>query len=290
MIAINPAPSEFGRTNAVLTARARRHESRFTGPLSIKGVFAGRATWETSDGRFDLVAGSALVVNDGEEYAIEVDSLQPVETFCFFFERGFVEEAAAAMAMGSATLLDREARIPLEFRERLHFDDAVAHALRRAHAGSRSLEEAFTDAAVALAASHRDLAARVASLPALRSSTRTELARRIGIATSFLHANATRAVPVEEAARAACLSPFHFHRLFRAMHGVTPHEYLRRLRLQRASMLLASGMAVVDVAVDCGFVSVSTFTALFRRTFGATPGTFARTNNPPAARPATIRA
>lgn len=290
MIAINPAPSEFGRTNAVLAARARRHESRFTGPLSIKGVFAGRATWETSGGRFELVAGSALVVNDGEEYAIEVDSLQPVETYCFFFERGFVEEAAVAMSTGSAMLLDRETRVALEFRERLHFDDAVIDALRRAHAGTCSLEESFTEAAVALAASHRELAARVASLPALRSSTRIELARRIGIATSFLHANATRAVPVEEAARAACLSPFHFHRLFRAMHGVTPHEYLRRLRLQRAAMLLRTGMAVADVAVECGFASASTFTALFRRTFGATPHTFARTKKPDARRAATMRA
>ncbi|HEY0142705.1 MAG TPA: AraC family transcriptional regulator [Thermoanaerobaculia bacterium] len=293
MIAINPPPSRFGRANAVLSARATRHESRFTGPLSVKGVIEGRATWETKGGRFELVAGSALVVNDGEEYAVEVDALQPVETFCLFFERGFVEEASRAAISGSATLLDTPAGGSFEICERLHFDDAVAASLRDAHATMRAgdaLEGSFYEVAVALAESHASLAARVASLPALRSSTRVELARRIAIATSFLHANATRAVTIEEAAREACLSPFHFHRLFRALHGVTPHDYLRRLRLERAAALLASGLPVLDAALDCGFASVGSFTTLFRRTFRMTPGAFARTKKRARYEAATMRA
>lgn len=295
MIAINPPPSRFGRANAVLSARATRHESRFTGPLSVKGVIEGRATWETKGGRFEIVAGSALVLNDGEEYAIEVEALQPVETFCLFFERGFVEEAARVATRGSAELLDApQGSAPsIEICERLHFDDAVAASLRAAHATMReghALEEAFYEVAAALAASHAALAARVAALPALRSSTRAELARRIAVATSFLHANATRAVTLEEASREASLSPFHFHRLFRALHGVTPHEYLRRLRLDRAAALLSRGAPVLDAALDCGFTSPGSFTTLFRRTFGVTPGAFARTKKRAARVATTMRA
>src|SRR5687768_14874226 len=94
---LNPPPGSLGRANVLLAARARRHEvHRFAGPLSIKSVVDGAATWETRAGRFELVPGAALVLNDGEEYSICVDALQPVETFCVFFARGFVEDAFRA--------------------------------------------------------------------------------------------------------------------------------------------------------------------------------------------------
>src|SRR5690606_40079255 len=47
-----------------------------------------------------------------------------------------------------------------------------------------------------------------------------------------------RAIPLESLARGACLSPFHFHRVFRGMTGETPLELARRLRLERAAWQL----------------------------------------------------
>src|SRR5262245_29385001 len=106
-VAINPPAHVFGRKNAILNARGtRHHESEFAGPLSIKSVVRGSATWETRDGRYELMPGSVLLLNDGEEYSITVDALQPVETFCVFFERGFVEDAFRATITRSAELLD----------------------------------------------------------------------------------------------------------------------------------------------------------------------------------------
>lgn len=289
MIPINPPASLFGTVNAVLAGKARRYASRFTGPLSVKAVIEGAAAWETDAGRFEVVAGSALILNDGETYEIEVDALQPVETFCLFFARGFVEDVFRAATRGSAVLLDDPfAAAPVAFSERLHFDDGVSAAMSAAY---HSLDdEAFAAVAEAMVRGHVALDARVASLPALRATTRAELARRLAIATSYLHANASRRVSVEEAASAACLSPFHFHRLFRALHGTTPHRYLARLRLERARALLARGVPVVEAALNCGFESVPSFTALFRKTFGATPGKFARTEKPRPSCPATMRA
>jgi transcriptional regulator GlxA family with amidase domain len=134
------------------------------------------------------------------------------------------------------------------------------------------LSASFYSLALQLVRTHANLGARIAHLPSLRSSTREELARRLGVATSYLHANSDRGVSIAEAARAACLSPFHFHRLFTQFHGITPHRYLTRLRLERARALLrASDCSVLDVAIACGFESLGSFSTLYKKTFGVTP-------------------
>lgn len=280
-VLINPAAELLGTRNAILTGRATRGlTTRFAGPLSIKGVVRGSATWTTAEGRYELVAGSVLLLNDGEEYTLTIDALQPVETFNFFFERGFVEDAFRVATTCSADLLDNAPGPGLTFTERLHFETPLVRELQQAHARMREsepLEESFYAAALHLVAAECDLRARVARLPALRQATRVELARRVGIGTSFLHASLDRRVTVAAAAREACLSPFHFHRLFTAFHGTTPHRYLTRLRLQRASALLrATGRDVAAVALVCGFESVASFTSLFTRTFGTPPARFRR--------------
>jgi AraC-like DNA-binding protein len=282
-VLINPHSEQMGKTNAVLMGRSARYVSRFAGPLSVKGVLRGSATWQTAAGRFEVVAGSALLLNDGEEYEVVVDALQPVETFCFFFARGFVEDALRASTTSSAALLDTApAAGRVAFAERIHFNEALLSHLTRAHDAianedHAAVEEAFFETALWLVRAHRDVDARAAHLPALRAATRTELARRVTIATAFLHANLDRRVAVEEAAREACLSPFHFQRLFAAFHGTTPHRYVTRLRLERARALLRDqNRRVADIALDCGFASLGSFTTLFTRTFGEAPARFRR--------------
>ncbi|HEY0156011.1 MAG TPA: AraC family transcriptional regulator [Thermoanaerobaculia bacterium] len=280
-VLVNPAAPLLGEQNAVVTGRGvRRHTVRFTGPLSIKGVIAGSATWETREGRYELVAGAVLLLNDGEEYTLTIDALQPVETFNFFFQRGFVEDAFRTVTTSSARLIDAPEPPRMTFAERLHFQTPLARELQRAHArlhAGEPLAESFYAAALQLAEAERDVRARIASLPALRASTREELARRVAAGTSFLHASLDRRVTVAEAAREACLSPFHFHRLFTSFHGTTPHCYLTRLRLERARALLrATERDVAEVALACGFESVGSFTTLFTRAVGIPPARFRR--------------
>ena len=278
-ILINPEAALLGRHNAVLTGRgATRYTAHFTGPLSIKGVMSGAATWETAEGRYEVVPGTALLLNDGEEYTLTIDSLQPVETFNFFFERGFVEDAYRVATKGSAALLDAPPPPAMRFAERLHFNVPLVAELQRAHARLKNgepLAESFYAAALQLVAAQTEVRARVARLPSLRAATREELARRVGIATSFLHANLDRRITVAQAPREACLSPFHFHRLFTAFHGVTPHRYITQLRLERARALLrTTNRDILDIALGCGFESLGSFTSLFARNFGAPPARF----------------
>jgi AraC-like DNA-binding protein len=79
----------------------------------------------------------------------------------------------------------------------------------------------------------------------------------------------------EDLAAAACLSKSHFMTAFKAETGMTPHEFLRRARIESAMRLLAEGMEVTEVAFSIGFSSLSGFESAFADLAGMSPGEFA---------------
>ena len=83
-------------------------------------------------------------------------------------------------------------------------------------------------------------------------------------------------VLLQQAAREACLSEFHFHRLFRATFGETPHDFLTRLRMDRACQMLASERSVTEVCFEIGYESLGSFSNKFRAQFGRSPAAFQR--------------
>ncbi len=92
---------------------------------------------------------------------------------------------------------------------------------------------------------------------------------------------------LEELARVACFSSFHFHRIFSAMTGETIADHVRRLRLERAAMELKSGaQQVIQVALDAGYEAHEAFTRAFKAAYGVSPAAFRRATGPIAIRPA----
>jgi AraC family transcriptional regulator len=80
---------------------------------------------------------------------------------------------------------------------------------------------------------------------------------------------------LEELARVACFSSFHFHRIFAAMTGETIADHVRRLRLERAAMELRSGgKQVIEVALDAGYEAHEAFTRAFKAAYGISPSEF----------------
>jgi AraC family transcriptional regulator len=93
------------------------------------------------------------------------------------------------------------------------------------------------------------------------------------------------ALDLELLARAAALSPFHFHRVFRGMVGETPLELHRRLRLERAAWCLLSATApVTSIAFDAGYDTHEAFTRAFRDRYGCSPSEFRRNGHATGAR------
>jgi AraC family transcriptional regulator len=83
------------------------------------------------------------------------------------------------------------------------------------------------------------------------------------------------ALALETLAEQACLSPFHFHRVFRGMVGETPLELVRRLRLERAAWrLLHADTPVTAIAFEAGYETHEAFTRAFRASYADSPSGF----------------
>jgi AraC-like DNA-binding protein len=108
-------------------------------------------------------------------------------------------------------------------------------------------------------------------------SPRSADRRRAVEAAMWLDAHSHQTISLESIAKQAQLSPFHFLRLFSAVLGVTPHQYLVRTRLRRAARLLAdTAQPITQVALDSGFADLSNFVRTFHRAAGASPRNFRR--------------
>ena len=82
---------------------------------------------------------------------------------------------------------------------------------------------------------------------------------------------------IEALADRACLSLYHFHRVFTAVAGEAPGEMCRRLRMQRAAWQLCyTDASVTTIALGAGLASSQAFAKAFRRHYGCTPGEFRR--------------
>jgi AraC-like DNA-binding protein len=82
---------------------------------------------------------------------------------------------------------------------------------------------------------------------------------------------------VDDMARAAMFSKFHFTRIFQRATGVSPGRFLSALRLQQAKRLLIStSLNVADISLRVGYNSVGTFSSRFSRSVGLSPTTYRR--------------
>jgi AraC-like DNA-binding protein len=102
-------------------------------------------------------------------------------------------------------------------------------------------------------------------------------ARALERALAYIHDHLCENFTLADLARAACISRFHFARLFRASLGSSPMEYVLKTRMEAAKQMLARGdQKIAATAAALGFFDQSHFTRTFRRMTGVSPRTFSR--------------
>jgi len=101
-------------------------------------------------------------------------------------------------------------------------------------------------------------------------------AERVNLAIDHVVGHLGEPLRLADVARAARLSPFHFHRVFQVMIGETLAEFVKRLRLERALVTMAHAprSSLTTIALTCGFSSSSDFSRCFKQRYGAAPSAF----------------
>ena len=98
---------------------------------------------------------------------------------------------------------------------------------------------------------------------------------RIQAAISFIENHSHEELTLQKTAKAACLSPFHFLRVFKKETRLTPHQYLIRTRLRQAiNFLRDTSLPITDIAYEVGFLDLSNFVRTFHNQIGCSPLSF----------------
>jgi AraC family transcriptional regulator len=113
----------------------------------------------------------------------------------------------------------------------------------------------------------------MAGLPDLAN---LDYVHRVNRAIDHVTCHLAEPLPLEDVARVACFSPYHFHRIFRSLVGETLHAFVKRARLERAVQLIShgGGASLTEIALACGFSSSSDFSRSFRSHYGVPPSVF----------------
>jgi AraC family transcriptional regulator len=95
---------------------------------------------------------------------------------------------------------------------------------------------------------------------------------RLRMIKELVHAKMEDDLSLDEMAQSIQLSTAHFAKMFRKSTGQSPHQFVLRLRVERAKEMLRSvETRILDVAVACGFKTQQHFARVFRKVCGASP-------------------
>ncbi len=248
------------------------------GAFSVKTVVSGSECYGFRNRRVKLSSGQTLLVNQGEEYSSVIN--QETESLSIFFRHHDLTSAFSILQKDTVQLLDNPipdtsliCQVPqvsysnsnllkklygqllyaLDTRDNLaaeeHSRDYLVEALRHALKKTPKFE-------------HRQV---------IKPSTRDELVSRLMKAKEAVEDLNGQGCTLEFMADVACLSKYHFLRVFRQAYGVSPTAYARKKRLETAYQDLQAGLPRHAVAHKAGYTTYSSFARAYEQVFEMSP-------------------
>ncbi len=232
---------------------------------SITLIERGSLGYRTVAGKAHLTPGWLMLGNPGDGYACSHALSDGSGDDCIFLSipAPMLEDSLSALGMPGTTPRFKKAALPPLPRVAA----LLANLLADGDEGF-ALEEGTL---AVVGAVHSAISHRTAPLA---SALQEERARS---AASCIESRAGEQLSIDDVAQSVGVGSFHLMRSFKRSIGVTPHQYLMRVRLLRAIDLLRdTSLPITDVAYESGWADLSNFLRTFRRDVGCTPGDFRR--------------
>jgi AraC family transcriptional regulator len=235
--------------------------------VNIAVVIAGTFQYRSDQGQELMAPGSLLLGNPGQPFECGHEHGAGDRCISFGYTREYFERLAADAGNHNARRCFQVLRLP-PLR-------ALAPVVARActglagAAGASRRELAWEEISLQLAARAVQLSCGIVPN---RDGAPPSTVARVTRAIRRIDRHPGAGVSLGALAREARLSPYRFLRTFERLTGVTPHQYVLRMRLREAAVRLAVEPGkILEIALDCGFGDVSNFNRTFRAEFGVSP-------------------
>jgi AraC-like DNA-binding protein len=250
--------------------------------FSIGAITAGRSYYHYGADRFQISAGTVVLMNPGDVHACNPIDNEPWSYHMLYLDTPWLTDLQHQLGFsteqgyrpfGTPYTQDTVLYDGLVELYRILVDEQAEHLQKQS-----ALVSYFTEVQQRLNPSDTPM---------------REVNHKLERAAQYIREHCTQALKLEDICLAAGLSPSYLIRAFKQYYGLTPHAFLVNQRIQFARTQLRQGELIADVALAAGFADQAHFQRTFKQHVAATPGQYRErltpsANNPhwpPATRP-----
>jgi AraC-like DNA-binding protein len=248
--------------------------------LGIKYVASGEETYYANGKKFMVREGEYIIGNDFTKSIVQINQEKVVEGICIDISTQIVSDVAEYYDLQASNL--KEFLLSDQFFVNRYNvkNTSIGYSLSEINkkikngsfANSLQEQELFYSLAESIITDQRFIFDHLNNLDFKKNITNEEVFRSILHAKNFIDEHITENLSLDEISLNIGISKYHFIRVFKQAFGVSPYQYQKRIRLDRAKLDITQGISILETAIKYGFSDVPTFSKAFKQQFNLTPG------------------
>ena len=248
--------------------------------LGIKYVASGEETYYANGKKFMVREGEYIIGNDFTKSIVQINQEKVVEGICIDISTQIVSDVAEYYDLQASNL--KEFLLSDQFFVNRYNvkNTSIGYSLSEINkkikngsfANSLQEQELFYSLAESIITDQRFIFDHLNNLDFKKNITNEEVFRSILQAKNFIDEHITENLSLDEISLNIGISKYHFIRVFKQAFGVSPYQYQKRIRLDRAKLDITQGISILETAIKYGFSDVPTFSKAFKQQFNLTPG------------------
>lgn len=255
--------------------------------FAIKFVLEGTEHYQIKQKSYAVRAGNCLLLPPEARGSVGINSAQAVKGLCITIAPELLAEVSntqllpyepqvlhTTQTLETLPLAD-EHFLPASNSKMSSFLQQLGTPLQAPEAHTLSFStEFFYRIAELYLSDCNTIQQSIFRIEAARWGTRKELYRRLVMGMTFMEDCFMQPLDIADIARSATMSEYQFFRLFKAVYGISPYQFILKKRLDMGYSMLKTGRYTVsEVALKTGFADIFSFSKAFKKRFGQNPST-----------------
>jgi AraC family transcriptional regulator len=275
---------KLNANSLVFSSLSEFYQPVYSNGFSIKYVLEGIERYTLNKRQYPIETGSYLLSNNTMDGNVEIDKGKNVKGICINILPEFIAEVVASHQRPDTAYSDAELghffTTNLFFENQYRAQDTclgkslknLTNTIQQNKINNDEFTiEFFYEISEQIIADQIPVFKQLQAIPSLKAITKKDLYRKLLRGRDFADNYFTHSLTIENIAQEACMSEYHFFRLFKSVFGKSPNQYLIQKRLELGQNMLHLGASVSIAASETGFADIYSFSKAFKKYFGVSP-------------------